>query len=223
MSLLSRIVDGIIDTVQKIGRKAKFTDIIKSIISWIPGVVFDLGALRDADAATRIDAAIAELKRLTGTEPGAFDLIKDLPQDKEDRLFNAIGDMIEILAKHQARVPGYFVEGLTDESDPQLINSLAMAAVEKAFQGKIGGGDRVNKSAVIPLNLVLNGQAGQLGPVPGPGGAPEPPAMETAGQDKLAAAMAQLAADDDDPGAVLIVNQVGDLRRAVLALYEALM
>lgn len=222
MSLLSRIVDGIIDTVQKIGRKAKFTDIIKSIISWIPGVVFDLGALRDADAATRIDAAIAELKRLTGTEPGAFDLIKDLPQDKEDRLFNAIADMIDILAKHQARVPGYFVDGLTDESDPQLINSLAMAAVEKVFQGKIGAGDQVNKAAVIPLNLVLNGQAAQLGPVPGPGEATEPPAIEKTGPDFLGEAMAVLGRDFTAPGGVLTVTAIRDLQSAVLALYEAL-
>ena len=222
MSLLSRIVDGIIDTVQKIGRKAKFTDIIKSIISWIPGVVFDLGALRDADAATRIDAAIAELKRLTGTELGAFDLIKDLPQDKEDQLFNAIGDMIGILAKHQARVPGYFVEGLTDESDPQLINSLAMAAVEKAFQGKIGGGDQVNKAAVIPLNLVLNGQAGQVSPVPGPGGVAAPELRITDAGEWWRACFTQLDADDKAPGAVLVADQVKHIRWALIALYRGL-
>jgi len=55
----------------------------------------------------QIDAWIGTADSLTGSDPGALDLVPGLPADKEEELFDGILQAAKVIACSAAKVPGY--------------------------------------------------------------------------------------------------------------------
>lgn len=59
----------------------------------------------------QIDAWIGTADKLTGQDPGALDLVRGLPADKEEILFDAILTAVKVVAYNRVGVPGYVEAG----------------------------------------------------------------------------------------------------------------
>ena len=116
MSLLSGVVSLVISTAKAIKGKVKFSEIIVDLMMKLPQAVLDLVRLNKVSSPEKLDEALAELDLRTGTDAGAFDIIRDLPADKEEQLFDHMKGMLDILGKNQLKVPGYFVEAAESET-----------------------------------------------------------------------------------------------------------
>ena len=107
---IKKLIEIIVSMVGLIKGKAKFSDIIMQLMAKLPEAVLKAIEYGHIDSVAKLDDALAALDAYTGIEPGALDIIKDLPADKEEELFKALGKMVEILAKNKMKVPGYYVE-----------------------------------------------------------------------------------------------------------------
>jgi len=110
MSVFTKIWDTIKGVVPKIG-KVSIIDIGRTVLFAIPAIIEDVSNFVGMAPAEKVDALCEEIRARTGIEAGAVDIIKDLPADQEDRFFNALAVLVEIIAKNRLSVQGYFVPG----------------------------------------------------------------------------------------------------------------
>ena len=111
MSLFTSVIGLIIGTVKAVRDKAPFTEILMSIITTLPKAIMDAIAYGKISTIEKLDEALEELDLRTGIETGALDVIRDLPADKEEIVFDALKQMIEVLGKNKLKVEGYYVKG----------------------------------------------------------------------------------------------------------------
>jgi len=110
MSLFTTLIGTVISTVKMVKDKAKFTEIAMELVTKLPGIIMDMISFNKIDNAEKLDEALAEVDLRTGIDDGAIDIVKDLPADKEEALFDHLKGMIEILGKNKLKVEGYYLE-----------------------------------------------------------------------------------------------------------------
>jgi hypothetical protein len=109
-SFLNAIIGTVVNLVSLIKGKAKVTDILVELMATLPKAILDAIAFGQITTVEQLDDALLALDARTGTEIGAWDVIRSLPQDKEEKFFDAFRDMIEILGKNKLKVPEYYQE-----------------------------------------------------------------------------------------------------------------
>jgi coproporphyrinogen III oxidase-like Fe-S oxidoreductase len=108
MSFLTSIISLVVRTAQAIGKR-KFTDIALDLITSLPKAIIDGIAYGKLDTVEKVDEALAELDLRTGSDEGAMDILRDLPSDKEELLFDHLKEAIRIIAKSKLKVEGYHI------------------------------------------------------------------------------------------------------------------
>jgi hypothetical protein len=116
MSIFSSIISGIISVVKLVKEKAIFTDIAMNLIVQLPQMILDMIAANKLDTEAKLDEALEELDLRTGMDAGALDVVRNLPADKEEDLFDHLKGIIQILGKHKLKVEGYYIEPAPDET-----------------------------------------------------------------------------------------------------------
>lgn len=106
---LTRIIQSVIDVVGLFKSKPSFSDIISKLVATLPAAILDGIAFGHIDSIQKLEEALQALDDFTGTESKALDIIRDLPQDKEEALFDAIKVICDILGKNKLKVEGYYV------------------------------------------------------------------------------------------------------------------
>ncbi len=108
-SLLSPILNLILITTRMIGRKAKFTEIILTVFGKITESVLDLVKFGKLSTKEMLDESLTELDLRLGSDPGAIDIVPDLPADKEEELTDHLKEVIRILGYNKLKVAGYYI------------------------------------------------------------------------------------------------------------------
>jgi len=98
----------IVKVAKSIGKK-KITDIALDIITQLPRVIIDGIAYGQLDTVEKLDEALSELDLRTGSDEGAMDILRDLPPDKEEALFDHLKEMLRIIGRSKLKVEGYNV------------------------------------------------------------------------------------------------------------------
>lgn len=76
----------------------------------LPEILFGVQAAvsqQGLQTKDQIDAWISAADSLTGSDPGALDIVPGLPPEQEEKLFDAILTVAKVLAYHKAGLPGY--------------------------------------------------------------------------------------------------------------------
>ena len=114
-SLLSPIINLILITARMIGRKKKFTEIILTVFGKITESVLDLIEFGKLSTKEILDESLTELDLRLGSDPGAIDIVPDLPADKEEELTDHLKEVIRILGYNKLKIAGYYIaEGIPD-------------------------------------------------------------------------------------------------------------
>jgi len=106
--MLSPIINIIVTTIHDLLAGMSKAALAWRIASTLPSM---LGAVREflqSTAEDKIDDALVQLDLHTGLESGAVDILKTLPQDKEEELFDAIKTITCIMVKHGLHVDGFY-------------------------------------------------------------------------------------------------------------------
>lgn len=110
MGILTQLIGKAIEIVKLIGGKPKFTDVFIRVVTWVPYLVDQIRGIGDMSTKEKIDEALKSMDDLTGTDEGAFDLLHDLPADKEEELFDHLTEIIRILSYNKMQLSGYYVD-----------------------------------------------------------------------------------------------------------------
>lgn len=119
MGIVTQLLRKAIEVVKLIGGKPKFTDVFMRVVTWIPELVNQIRSVGEMSTKEKIDEALRSVDDLTGVDDGAFDLVRDLPADKEELLFDHLSEVIRILAYNKIKLAGYYVDETASESDGQ--------------------------------------------------------------------------------------------------------
>ncbi len=88
------------------GKKASMTDILKlALNNLLPSV--EAAIQNGANTKELFDAWLDELDARTGTDVGAFDIIKDMPADKEEEFFDHLKEMARLYGYCKLELPGF--------------------------------------------------------------------------------------------------------------------
>jgi hypothetical protein len=184
------------------------TDQILVVMQFIPAVVSKIQDIIKAkgipaeDRGPAIDFILNQFDQYTGEDAGAADLVKGLPPELEEKLFDHVKESIRILAYHYCGVPGY---GSGSEA-PNMKASIAL--IEAAIKSLPEAGFQAAPGAVSPA------------PMPMPG-VVLPDAMTKPGGscfDRFMGCVDRLEAHKTKPTAFMIADQVAAVRDAVLLL-----
>ena len=87
--------------------KPTFTDVIPFVIEKMFPAVQQAIAYGQLDTKEKIDAWLETFDASTGTDPGAIELIPNMPAEIEEQFFDKIKDALRIYAYCIIKVPGY--------------------------------------------------------------------------------------------------------------------
>lgn len=90
--------------------KPKFTDILMKVVGFIPDVIGQVGKIEEMSTKEKVDEALEAFDAYTGSDAGALDIIKDMPADKEEEVFDAVKVIVKNAAYCKLKVPGFFVD-----------------------------------------------------------------------------------------------------------------
>jgi hypothetical protein len=110
MSIFTSIINGVVSVVKMVKDKASFADIAMSLVTQLPQMILDMIQAGKISTVEKLDEALEELDLRTGMDVGALDVVRNLPPDKEEKLFDHLKGIIQILGKHKLKVEGYYTE-----------------------------------------------------------------------------------------------------------------
>lgn len=110
MSVLTSLLEKSIEIVSMVLKKPKFTDVLLALVGWIPNLISQIGEMGNLSDKQKVDEALQSIDYCTGVDTDALDLIRDLPADQEELLFDHLTEVIRILAYNRLKVDGYYVE-----------------------------------------------------------------------------------------------------------------
>lgn len=108
--MLTSLLKKTIEIVQMLSRKPKLTEVLMTLWGVIPQFINQVGAIADMDDKAKVDEALKSIDDFTGVDVGAFDLIRDLPAEKEEELFDHINEALRIMAYNRLKVRGYYID-----------------------------------------------------------------------------------------------------------------
>ena len=115
------ILSGVLDfgvklwgSIKGTGAKPTMTDLLPLVVGNILPAVEKAISYQNLDSQEKVDAWLATLDAATGEEASAADVLRDLPADKEEQLFDHLLEVARIYAYSKIGVEGYTVEAPTE-------------------------------------------------------------------------------------------------------------
>lgn len=87
--------------------KPSFSELLPTIVGAVLPAVDQAIRFQGLDTKEKVDAWITTLDAATGLDATALDIVKDLPADKEEQLFDHVLEAARIFAYCKIGVPGY--------------------------------------------------------------------------------------------------------------------
>lgn len=110
MNPVPQIVQFLIWLIHSVIRGESFGTIAWQIVSRIPGLITAMLTFRDLTKPDQVDALLASADDHLGSDPEAIDLLKTLPDDKEEELTDAVLKVTEILVKNSLKLDGFHIQ-----------------------------------------------------------------------------------------------------------------
>lgn len=110
MGILTRLIQIAISLYGTLKGKPKFTDVLMKLLGFIPDLIAQVGRIEDLSTEDKIEEALLAFDDYTGSDAGAIDIIRDMPADKEEELFDALKVVIRNMAFCKLKVHGYYVD-----------------------------------------------------------------------------------------------------------------
>ena len=107
--ILTKLIEIGLSLYQAFKRKPTFTELLMKVVGFIPEVIANVGLIEDMSTPEKVDQALEAFDDYTGSEVGALDIIKDMPPDKEEEVFDAIKVIVRNMAYCKLKVPEFFV------------------------------------------------------------------------------------------------------------------
>lgn len=112
MSVFGYVLAGIglipkIVSLFKKDKKPSTLDVFSHIFSNIMPQLNLALAYGELDDKAKVDAWLEQLDKGTGSDDGALDVVKDLPNDQEEKLFDHFKEALRIYLYGRIKVPGY--------------------------------------------------------------------------------------------------------------------
>lgn len=110
MNPVPKILQFLIWLINSVIRQESLGTIAWQIVSRIPGLIQAMLTFRDFTREEQVDSLLTAADKQLGDDPEAIDLLKTLPDDKEEQLTDAVLLVTEILVKNSLKLDGYHVE-----------------------------------------------------------------------------------------------------------------
>lgn len=89
------------------GSKPTLVELLPTVVSAVLPAVDQAIKFQGLDTKEKVDAWIVTLDAATGLDAAALDIVRDLPADKEEQLFDHVLEAARIFAYCKIGVPGY--------------------------------------------------------------------------------------------------------------------
>jgi len=109
MGIVSALVGAALSVVKAFTNKPTVTSVFMHIVGLIPNVISQVDQFGDLSTEAKVDDALAAFDKYTGSDEGAIDVVRDLPADKEEELFDHVKGILGIILKNRLKIKGYFV------------------------------------------------------------------------------------------------------------------
>jgi hypothetical protein len=110
MSIVTRLIQIAVSLYGAFTGKPKFTDVLMKLLGFIPELIARVGEIEDLSTPEKVEEALLAFDDYTGTDAGAFDIIRDMPAEKEEEVFDAVKVIIRNMAFCKLKVHGYYVD-----------------------------------------------------------------------------------------------------------------
>lgn len=124
MSIFTKIFTQALNIFKGVKEGAKISQILGGIYSNLDQIIIGIVEVGGANTATLVREAWQEFRNRFGTEVGAFDISKDIPQDVEEKMTNGLADFGECMTLW---LIGYYGEKPTTEEFNAVMRSMAPA------------------------------------------------------------------------------------------------
>ena len=109
MSIFKDIFGLVAGIVKGIKGGTSIVDLMIQTVLKIPDMIGQITGLAKADAKEKIDEGLLGFDEMTGTD-GVIDLIKTLPQDKEEEALDHFKEFLRVILYNKSKIEGYYIE-----------------------------------------------------------------------------------------------------------------
>jgi hypothetical protein len=109
MSIISKLFEVGASMVSLFRRKPKWTEAVPLVISQVLPLVNDAIVYGGMDSKEKFDSWLEGFDRATGSDPGAVNVIHDIPADKLEEFYDHIKEAARIFGYAKLGVPGFTV------------------------------------------------------------------------------------------------------------------
>ena len=110
MNPVPKIVHFLIWLIHSVIRGESMGTIAWQIVSRIPGLISAMLTFKELTRADQVDSLLTSADDHLGSYPEAIDLLKSLPDDKEEELTDAVLQITEILVKNSLKLDGFYTD-----------------------------------------------------------------------------------------------------------------
>lgn len=109
LSLTNIIGNLIKDTIKEIGSGVKITTLLPRLLARAMQLIDSGTEFAHLDTKAKIDDALEAFDMQTGLDEGSFDLIRNLPADKEEALLDHFKEFLRTALYWKFKVEGYWI------------------------------------------------------------------------------------------------------------------
>ena len=107
--MFKAIIDTILKLVKAFGAKPKISDMLGLLLTTLPSIVQNVLTSSRLSTKEALDEALTTFDAYTGSDPGSIDIIRDMPQDKEEEFLDHFKEMLRILGYNKLKLNGYYI------------------------------------------------------------------------------------------------------------------
>lgn len=110
MSVLNSIFSTAVGLWRFFGGKPKWSDVVGRVTRDVFDLVDQAITFGNMDNRKKFDDFLQALDLKTGADPGAVDMLKDVPADQEEVFWDHIVEAARVYGYCKLKIPGFFVE-----------------------------------------------------------------------------------------------------------------
>lgn len=107
--MLKAIIDTIMKMVKAFGAKPRISEILTMTLTFLPTIVNNILTVSHYSTKEKFDEVLETFDAYTGSDPGAIDIIRDIPSDKEEEFCDHFKECMRILGYHKLKINGYYI------------------------------------------------------------------------------------------------------------------
>lgn len=114
--MFKAIISTLLNLVKAFGSKPKISEILALLLTTLPSIVQNVLNVSHLSTKEKFDEALETFDAYTGADPGAIDIIRDMPKEVEEEFLDHFKEMLRILGYNKLKINGYYTPDTPDKN-----------------------------------------------------------------------------------------------------------